>query len=79
MSIIDRAASALAEKQGGDFGALTPEMQETVRDEVRVVLGAMVGASDQMLAAAVDGRDDSVGKGVAKYVWQIMIDAALQE
>ena len=40
MSIIDRAARALAEKYGGDFDALTPEMQETVRDEVRVVLRA---------------------------------------
>lgn len=76
-SMIETAARALAKQQSGtdDFDALDEGLQETLKAEVRAVLGAVREPSDSMAEA---GRFPAEDDGPVAC-WTAMIDAALAE
>ena len=73
-----RAARALMKSQSGvdDFDALDDEMQASLLDDVRAVLGQLREPSEAMIACGAQNEGSEVGAVIA---WQDMIDAALSE
>lgn len=85
MTSIETAARALAKQQSGadDYDALDPELQHTLRDEVRAVLRAVRQPSPVMIGAGQD-RMDAVPAVVGapatpESIWRRMLDTALDE
>ena len=81
MSMIERAAKALAQAQSGVdvYDALDEGMQETLKENARAVLEAVREPSEGMARAMLANVPEGSDPGAFGAAWYGMIDAALAE
>lgn len=88
MTTIDIAALALAKARGGDhdYDALSPAVQDALKNEVRAVLHAIRDPGDRVTAAGAEiirnvhqGESEEAFRSDAANTWRFMIDAVLAD
>lgn len=86
MRLIDKAAMALAQEQGADWGALSPQAQEQLRASIYAALAAlrepdelMAEAGAEIIRSVRPGESEVAHQNDAVNTWRFMIDALLGE